>query len=368
MAAFSANIICQTKTFIPSSPILKFRNPKFVSKSAYIRSYYLHNQIHRNSVSMSAANVASDVEVQQNLPNSTTPAWEEFARNVSGEWDGHGADFTKEGEPIELPENVVPDAYREWEVRVFDWVTQCPTLAESDKSALFYKLIHLLPTVGCEADAATRHTVDERHIGGVDNKVSAFAYNSSGCYVAVWPKENKGVSLLELEHCLVDPQNREVRVRIVQVVRIDGTALSLSKIKVFREQWYGPFRNGESLGGCSIRDAAFAKTDVIKGSEVMGTWKSSKCVASFQSSETNFFQELAGEKNQQSVRDEQNLVLLPKQLWCSFKETGNGETCAEVGWLLEQGRAITSRCILSEDAKLQGIAVGQEHAMLENSQ
>ncbi|KAI3898849.1 hypothetical protein MKW92_031450, partial [Papaver armeniacum] len=79
MAAFSANIICQNKTFIPplssssSSPILKFRNPNFISRSAYIRSYYLDNQIHRNSVSMSAANVASDVEVlQQNLSNPTT--------------------------------------------------------------------------------------------------------------------------------------------------------------------------------------------------------------------------------------------------------------------------------------------------------
>ncbi|KAI3980669.1 hypothetical protein MKX01_025234 [Papaver californicum] len=317
---------------------------------------------------MSTANVASDIEVQQNISNPTTPAWEEFARNVSGEWDGHGADFTKEGEPIELPENVVPDAYREWEVRVFDWQTQCPTLAESDKSALFYKLIHLLPTVGCEADAATRHTVDERRIGGVDNKVSAFAYNSSGCYIAVWPKENNGVSLLELEHCLVDPQNREVRVRVVQVVRIDKTVFSLVKIKVFREQWYGPFRNGESLGGCAIRDAAFAQTDAIKGSEVTGTWRSSECVASFKSYETNFFQELVGEKNQQLVRDEQNLVLLPKQLWCSLRETGNGETCAEVGWLLEQGRAITSRCIFSEDGKLQEIAAGQEHAMLENGQ
>ncbi|TQD89196.1 hypothetical protein C1H46_025241 [Malus baccata] len=38
--------------------------------------------------------------------------------NVSGEWDGHGADFTREGCPIELPENVVPASYREWEVSI----------------------------------------------------------------------------------------------------------------------------------------------------------------------------------------------------------------------------------------------------------
>ncbi|RXH67657.1 hypothetical protein DVH24_027804 [Malus domestica] len=82
--------------------------------------------------------------------------WFEFARNVSGEWDGHGADFTREGCPIKLLENVVPVAYREWEVKVFDWQTQCPTLANPDEHILLYKNIELLPAVGCEANAATR--------------------------------------------------------------------------------------------------------------------------------------------------------------------------------------------------------------------
>ncbi|TQE11923.1 hypothetical protein C1H46_002557, partial [Malus baccata] len=81
--------------------------------------------------------------------------WSEFARNVSGEWDGHGADFTREGCPIELPKNVVPTAYREWEVKVFDWQTQCPTLANPYEHTLLYKNTELLPVVGCEADAAT---------------------------------------------------------------------------------------------------------------------------------------------------------------------------------------------------------------------
>ncbi|KAM0996228.1 hypothetical protein ACFX2C_006258 [Malus domestica] len=79
----------------------------------------------------------------------------DYFRNVSGEWDGHGADFTREGCPIELPKNVVPAAYREWEAKVFDWQTQCPTLANPDEHTLLYKNIELLPAAGCEADAAT---------------------------------------------------------------------------------------------------------------------------------------------------------------------------------------------------------------------
>lgn len=128
-------------------------------------------------------------------------AWSEFATNVSGEWDGFGAEFTNERNPIEFPESVVPEAYREWEVKVFDWQTQCPTLAQPEEPLLIYKSIKLLPTVGCEADAATRYSIDEKSIGDQDDKASAFAYQASGSYVAVWPSE--GNSSLELDCCSI---------------------------------------------------------------------------------------------------------------------------------------------------------------------
>ena len=208
-------------------------------------------------------------------------AWPEFARNVSGEWDGHGADFSIEGKPIELPESVVPEAYREWEVKVFDWQTQCPTLVETEDFTVAYKLMKLLPTVGCEADAATRYSIDERNIGGSDNRVAAFGYHSNGCYVALWPMED---GLLELEHCLIDPQNKESRVRIIQVLLVDNRRMVLQNIRVFREHWYGPFMNGEQLGGCAMKDSAFASTDAMKSSEVVGVWQGSSSVASFQGS------------------------------------------------------------------------------------
>lgn len=306
-------------------------------------------------------------------------AWPEFARNVSGEWDGYGADFSSEGKPIELPEFVVPEAYREWEVKVFDWQTQCPTLAEPEDHTVAYKLIKLLPTVGCEADAATRYSIDERNIGGSHNSLAAFAYQSTGCYVALWPMED---GLFELEHCLIDPQNKESRVRIIQVLLLDNRRMVLQNIQVFCEQWYGPFRNGEQLGGCAIRDSAFASTDAMKSSEVVGVWQASSSVASFHSSQTvslpnstasfpylihwydtllfnlfgipqSVFQELVEGITQKSARDGDDLILLPKQLWCSVSEREDGDTCCEVGWLLDRGHAMTSRCIFSKDANLK---------------
>ena len=210
--------------------------------------------------------------------------WSQFAKRVSGEWDGFGADFSNEGKPIELPESVVPEAYREWEVKVYDWQTQCPTLAEPEDRVLEYKSIQLLPTVGCEADAATRYSIDERKVGGANSGVAAFAYQSSGSYIALWQKKD---NLLELEYCLISPQDFESRVRIIQLINeIDNTKMALQNIRVYFEQWYGPFRNGDQLGGCAIRDSAFASTTPMPASEVAGIWQGSKAVATFGTSNT----------------------------------------------------------------------------------
>ncbi|XP_007043085.2 PREDICTED: uncharacterized protein LOC18608373 [Theobroma cacao] len=317
-----------------------------------------------------AKTAVSDVQLHNPNPTTATAAaanaWSEFARNVSGEWDGFGADFSIEGSPIELPESVVPEAYRDWEVKVYDWQTQCPTLAEPGEKVMTYKTIKLLPTVGCEADAATRYSMDERNIVGVDNKVSAFAYQASGCYTAIWPVADNGThELWELEHCLINPRDKESRVRIIQVVRVDGTKLVLQNIRVFCEQWYGPFRNGDQLGGCAIRDSAFAPTATTKASDIIGEWQGPNAVATFDGSGDIFLQELKDNGSLKSIRDESNLILLPKQLWCAIKESG-GETCSEVGWLFDQGCAITSRCSFSSEGKLKEVSVARETTVSED--
>ncbi|ERN17106.1 uncharacterized protein LOC18445439 [Amborella trichopoda] len=315
-----------------------------------------------------SAKLASDVIVHERVSETAT-GWREFCENVSGEWDGYGADFSSEGEPIELPESVVPEAFREWDVKVFDWQTQCPTLAETEEPKLVYKPTKLLPTVGCEADAATRYSIEERWIGGGNNGASTFSYHPSGCYVAVWPVDKHG--LLELEYCLVDPGNRESRTRIsrtriIQVVEVEKdngeqkTVMRLRNIKVFSEQWYGPFRNGEQLGGCAISGSGFATTDVLKDSEVTGSWESQIFVASFKNSQHELFRELVDQMPQKVTRDLCDLVLLPKQLWCSLKENTIGETWGEVGCLAGPGNVITSRCVFSKNGVLQEMAIGYE--------
>ncbi|XP_073277749.1 uncharacterized protein [Primulina huaijiensis] len=291
--------------------------------------------------------------------------WSEFSERVSGEWDGFRADFTVEGKPVELPESVVPEAYREWEVKVFDWQTQCPTLAHFNHGVPYfmYKAIKLLPTVGCEADAATRYSVQERIVTPPHH--SAFAYQSSGCYVSVWPiskDEIKSVNeVLELEHCLIDPRDKESRVRVIQDLRFNNSELRLQDIKVFVEQWYGPFRNGDQLGGCAISNYAFATTQPLSGSKVTGSWQGVGAIAAFHNSQ-KMIQQLGDEYVCKSIRDEGDLILLPKNIWCSIKRGENKETCCEVGWLLDQGQAITSKCTFSSAAEVMEIAIAVETA------
>lgn len=321
------------------------------------------------SICSVAKTTPQQVELQFSTNSSLSvpiSSWEEFASKVSGEWDGFEADFTNKGEAIELPESVVPEAYREWEVTVFDWQTQCPTLADPKSFHLSYRSIRLLPTVGCEADAATVYSSDERNVGVKGGNVLSFAYQNSGNYVALWPFNENGEAykVLELEHCLIDPRDKESRVRVIQIIRVEGAKLTLQKIRVFCELWYGPFRNGDQLGGCAIRDSAFASTAALENSNVIGVWQSRVALANFHSSQDSKVQELIGQSTEKVVRNEEDLISLPRQLWCSLKESGDGETCGEVGWLLDPGFAISSRCIFSNDGKVKVIAVGHDTADL----
>ncbi|KDP47013.1 hypothetical protein JCGZ_10740 [Jatropha curcas] len=358
MALTGNNLILQNRVPIPIG--LPFSNPRskpIVSTSQSNPPLPLLHCNHRpTSLSCTENSAVSD---GVSTSSSSSSIWSQFAANVSGEWDGYGADFTSEGKPIELPESVVPEAYREWEVKVFDWQTQCPTLAQPNQLLMTHKTIKLLPTVGCEADAATRYSINERVVGGLDNKVSAFAYKSSGSYVAVWPIHD---NQFELEHCLINPQDKESRVRIIQIVDLDNRNMRLKNIRVFCEQWYGPFRNGDQLGGCAIRDTAFASAPALEASQVVGLWQGPRLFATYDTSQTGFLQELKDESIQKSVIDEHNIILLPKQLWCSVKGSSNGETCCEAGWLFDYGSAITSRCIFSSNVKLKEISLARETA------
>ncbi|CAN6314194.1 unnamed protein product [Urochloa humidicola] len=364
-------------SLLPSSPCCSrpllslLRSPRSTDSSPRTRlrvaSPETSNAIATDAATAGAAESAEGSA--DSSSNTSSRGWAEFAARVSGEWDGFGADFTAGGDPVELPESVVPEAYREWGVRVLDWQTQCPTLADpAAPCALHYRLVRLLPTVGCEADAAAVHTSHRRHA----SSAAAFAYAAvAGSYVAAWPRGPAPV--LELEHCVARPGAAAdaTRVRVVQTVAL-GKEPRLRGIKVFSEQWYGPFRNGEQLGGCAVRETAFAAGERLDVSEVIGRWEATEAAAARFSGEldpeTGKFAELSpDEPGSQVQRDADGVVALPKQLWSAFKELGGGEFLCEVGWALGGGSAVTSRCVLSKDGDVKEIVAAHESRVSEGA-
>ncbi|KAJ1693667.1 hypothetical protein LUZ63_010365 [Rhynchospora breviuscula] len=360
MPLLSANVFSQ-KTALPLSnpkPRLLLTSPKQLFIFMTVSS--------SSSSSSSIATTTTPITLEPAKTDAgASSKWAEFAKRVSGEWDGYGADFTLDGKPVELPELVVPEAYREWGVQVFDWQTQCPTLAEETGDPVLYcKLIKFYPTVGCEADAATRHSVEQRFAGGTENTASALGYDTSGSYIATWPfKDQYEREILEVEHCLVDPANKEIRVRMIQVGQLNSEAgLSLNGLRVFSEQWYGPFCDGEQLGACSVRESGFASTSALEASQVVGKWEG-KIASVVRFGDSEILHHFSADEPQNLVRDDIGLVTLPKKLWSVFKELDNGETLCEVGWLLSDNTAITSRCILYKKGVLKEATISFENLL-----
>eukprot|EP00884_Botryococcus_braunii_P000317 jgi/Botrbrau1/10286/Bobra.0120s0008.1 len=78
-------------------------------------------------------------------------SWSEFSERASGEWEGVLVTFRPDGHAEEIPPYYVPQAYRDWDMQLYDWQAQCSMLA--DDRGLGYLTRRLMPTVGCEADA-----------------------------------------------------------------------------------------------------------------------------------------------------------------------------------------------------------------------
>ncbi|MCO5572038.1 hypothetical protein L7F22_025789 [Adiantum nelumboides] len=302
--------------------------------------------------------------------------WEDFAKQVSGEWDGYGAEFTNRGEPRELPSAVVPEAFREWEVQLYDWQTQCPTIANEN---IYYRLTRLLPTVGCEADAATKYSTDERLGSDPKSGVEFLAYHVNGSYIAVWPGqrvlrenfksqissksylwEDDQQKTFEVEHCFVQDGESKFRVRILQQIALnsliggEGKNVPLLKnITVQREKWESEFRNGEVLGGCSTTGSAFATTQTLESSELVGDWQ---CETLLAHCERAGIQPLlyAGLKDEKRELP-RNILSLPKSLWSELRVQEDGQFTLAAGWLVNPNTAITSTVEFSSIGKTQAM-------------
>jgi hypothetical protein len=90
-----------------------------------------------------------------------------FADAASGEWEGHRVYFDDAGEKMTIPERFVPPAFKEWGVELVDWQSQC-AMKVTTGEGIYAKELRFLPTQGCEADASTVESADERTLAAAD--------------------------------------------------------------------------------------------------------------------------------------------------------------------------------------------------------
>ncbi|CAL6344210.1 unnamed protein product [Bathycoccus prasinos] len=163
----------------------------------------------------------------------------------SGEWEGHMVDFvvdtaTKLPNASKLPDHVVPPAYDDWAVDVFDWQTQCAMKATGEGDVVVYKDMKFIPVAGCEVDASVIHEQFEGEMKNVLHfNPGCGDFNASDDETVTHVLTRKGSTQKD---GYVDSEPH-VRVRIMQ----QRTEAKRNEVKVWREAYYEKYTNGASL-------------------------------------------------------------------------------------------------------------------------
>ena len=184
--------------------------------------------------------------------------WKDFGRRVSGEWDGVSATFDTDGQPRQLPEYYVPQAYRDWDVQLYDWQCQCSMLCNEE--GMTYVTRKLMPTVGCEADAIA--FTEEKGASSWENAVvteHGLATRGPGDAIS---KED--VFDCTAEHVFPLEEDTK-RIRIVHLLKRMGAERKwkIQGIEMYLEKKDGPYTGRRELAGCGGGMDPFATTDPV---------------------------------------------------------------------------------------------------------
>ena len=199
-------------------------------------------------------------------------------------------------EPRELPREFVPDAFREWEMTVRDWQTQCSMNAtaaggengKEEEASLEYRVRRLLPSVGCEADATA--FVDEAVVGASSASSSSSSSSSSpdaprfflatapdGGYALVPSRLSAaGDAPTRVEACLPleerAPGGGRRRLRLVLFADADASSSSLKTVEVHSETFDSPYCvSGATLSGCGGSVPQFSSKERTAAEELDGS-------------------------------------------------------------------------------------------------
>ncbi|CAN5955590.1 unnamed protein product [Sphagnum jensenii] len=198
-----------------------------------------------------------------------------------------------------------------------------------------------------------------------------------------------------VEQCLVvQDNNGRTRVRVLHQL-----LPRRNSITVYRESWEGPFRNGESLGGCASSTSAFGTQARVDASSLAGNWhvdqfatqtvteapaavsedvslallpynlhawimlfislKHKQTAAPAAEAKSCQITELTPVSSKEWERELlDDTIFLPKDLWTYVNLAQNGGTVIETGWLVNLDQSIVSGCQLESSGEIKGLAGG----------
>lgn len=286
---------------------------------------------------------------------TTSPAWQSFTDRVVGEWDGVCATFDVDGEPRELPEYYVPQAYRDWDVQLYDWQSQC-SMNSTEEGGLSCVTRRMMPTVGCEADAiAFTEEVPEDLICGNSNaffSAQGHATQSPGDAMV----DDKAFDC-KAEHILTLGNDR--RIRMVHLLKKMGPERQwrVQGIEVHVEKKDSEYHGRRELTGCGGGMDPFAKTVQQSVDEVGATFAGGRASASgFALAAGTVIEWKRQTWDFKSAVGGLTVVGLPKQTWtgfsCSPDDDGRVVLRVLAGALREDGASMVVARQVSVDGVL----------------
>ncbi|GAQ82273.1 hypothetical protein KFL_001060050 [Klebsormidium nitens] len=317
-------------------------------------------------VALCRASGSSAVSAEVSKPAaSVLPGWGAFCDKVSGEWEGYEVTFTSasgsswgECTAVELPYAVVPDAFREWEIRLFDWQTQCSSYGSKEDGTVLFKLARLLPTVGCEADAATVHTVDEKTADGRESS-GPIAFLPDGSYSLSWPTASaEGGQKWQVEHGLVDSSGLRIRVTLTLERPSMSAQPALTSVKVARERWDSAFEKGESLSSCGGKMRGFADDPRLVKTTIEGAWSADQHI--FTPTSKGFDVVNKTVEVDRKLRESDVNVLLPAGVWVKVGEAEGGGFAVLASWVQGEETGTSAERVYGHDGALQKVILTKE--------
>lgn len=191
-------------------------------------------------------------------PSFESMEWKQFGERMSGEWDGVSVTFDADGQPRQLPEYYVPQAYRDWDVQLYDWQCQCSMLCDEEGMKCVTR--KLMPTVGCEADAIA-FTEEKGSSSWESSVVTEHGLATKG--------PGDAVSRVDMFDCtaehIIPLEEDAMRIRIVHLLKRMGPERQwrVQGIEMFVEKKDGPYTGRRELAGCGGGMDPFATSEPL---------------------------------------------------------------------------------------------------------